>query len=314
MSGLRPAWFTLGYLVFAFVGGALLAPWAWWAVHGDVPALSFFDFLERHDDFHRYVNRCVLGLAILALWPTLKLAGSASSYDMGLAKSGLEKRNLIAGFSIGIGSLAALAVLGIAISPMRLNLDYSAAEWGRHLLNAGIAMVLVSILEEILFRGVLFGNLRRAIPWQAAALMASLIFASVHFLGARPENPDPMHWHTGITFLGSMFHLGPWWLPKFLSLFLAGVVLCCLYQRTNNLYCSIAVHAGWILGGKTLVMVTDYNAVKGAFSPLDIVLWGKTNILEGRMTAGLLLCIAFYLFYYLENQQEQAEPDLADAT
>ena len=40
---MRPLLNTLGYLALAFPGGALLAPLAWVAVHGDMAPLSFLD-------------------------------------------------------------------------------------------------------------------------------------------------------------------------------------------------------------------------------------------------------------------------------
>lgn len=302
VAGMRVIWFTAGFFILCFIGGALIAPWAWWAVRGseDITGLDILSFLYEHDDFHRYVSRCILGAALLGLWPLMKLTRRGDWYDLGFAANGIEKYNLLRGFALGIGSILIVALLSVFFSTMTWK-THSASVWAKHLLNAGIAMLVVSILEELLFRGVLFGNLRRAMPWQGAAILASLVFATVHFLGAKPSNPEVIHWHSGVTIFGHMFSFDGYWLSKYLNIFLAGVILCSLYQRTNNLYCSIACHAAWIFGGKTLMFIADYRTV---IDHMNKLFWGDKNFIEGSVIAVLLLGLAYYYFYYLDSKQK----------
>jgi membrane protease YdiL (CAAX protease family) len=48
-------------------------------------------------------------------------------------------------------------------------------------------------------------------------------------------------------------------LPGLIGLFLIGVVLSYALVRTGNLYLSIGIHAGWIIGLKTIRVFGDYN-------------------------------------------------------
>src|SRR5208283_2434134 len=119
---------------------------------------------------------------------------------------------------------------------------------------SAIAMAaIVATIEEILFRGGIFGGLRRILHWQLALIASSLIFALVHFL-QRAEFTGPVAWNSGLILLPRM--LGGFadlhtLVPDFFNLTLAGFLLGLAYQRTGNLYFSIGLHAGWIFWLKT---------------------------------------------------------------
>jgi hypothetical protein len=106
----------------------------------------------------------------------------------------------------------------------------------------------VATLEEILFRGGIFGGLRRMFIWPLALMASSMVYALVHFL-QRTEWTGAVAWNSGLILLPRM--LGGFadfyaLVPGFFSLTLAGILLGLAYQRTGNLYFSIGLHAGWI--------------------------------------------------------------------
>jgi membrane protease YdiL (CAAX protease family) len=115
-----------------------------------------------------------------------------------------------------------------------------------------LGALLVSLIEETLFRGALFGVLRRAMHWFPALALVSAIFATLHFIDwkANALRGAPVEWHTGFRLIGHMLHLsdprmglGGW--PTF---FVAGLVLGDCVLRTGSLHLAIGVHAGWVLG------------------------------------------------------------------
>jgi len=283
-SFMSAAW-ALGFIPAAFLGGALLAPLLWNLVHGSPAPLAF---LDSHDDFHRFINRAVYLLALLGLYPLLKANGLLAWASVGLPRPSGKWRNLGLGLALGLGSLVILGGLGPLVLPMSFSIGED-AQWFRHFKNALLTMVAVALLEELLFRGVLFGSLRRCLEWRLAAVLGSLLFAAAHFLDAKPSNPDTITWISGLITLPKMtrpiLEDSPAFI-RFINLFLAGLILCCLYQRTENLYCSIGLHAGWILGGKTLVKVATLS------DDHQTLLWSNKDFLEGLLLTFLLLPVA----------------------
>jgi len=282
---LKPAVWALGFIPAAFLGGAMLAPLLWQLVHGSPAPLAF---LDSHDDFHRFINRAVYVLALLGLYPLLKANGLLAWASIGLPRPFGHWAKLGQGLALGLGSIVLLGSLAGAFLPVSFTLSAD-AEWGRHLKNALLAMAAVSFLEELLFRGVLFGSLRRCLDWRLAAALGSLLFAAAHFLDAKPANPETITWLSGLTTLPKMarpiLEDAPT-LIRFINLFLAGLILCALYQQTGNLYCSIGIHAGWILGGKTLVKLISINEERST------VWWSHSDFLEGLLLTLLLLFFA----------------------
>ncbi|MBR90832.1 MAG: hypothetical protein CMO66_06135 [Verrucomicrobiales bacterium] len=298
---MRPLWHTLGYLLMVFPGGALLAPFAWMAVHGNPAPLSF---LNEHDDFHRFITRMVMILALGGLWPLLRMNKMASIKQVGLSFTRNDQSRLLTGFATGIGCILLVSIIAHLATPNISNFGHSSSDWIRHFKNASLAMLLVPLIEEILFRGVLFGGLRLSLNWQWAAVLSSIIFASVHFLNSRPENPDPVHVASGLILLPSMMHGpagDPHWVPRFLNLFIAGLILCGLYRKTGNLYASMAIHAGWILGGKTFGFITSQDK----FTLLHNTLWGPKELIQGWAVTPILMGMFAWIWFM---QQDVAQP------
>lgn len=280
----RPLLAVLLFLAAAFAGGSLLTPWAWLAVHGEP---SLLPFLQIHDDFWRYLHRCVVGLAVLGLWPLARATGLASWSAVGMKRQPSWGRRLLLGWAAGVGSFAFLGALATALLPLRWA-ELGSVDWGKHLLESAVAMVLVPLIEELIHRGVLFGALRRALGWWLAAAGSSVLFSLSHFLDARPPNPEAVGWLSGLRLLPEM--TSPIWGDaagsiRFVTLLSAGLVLCALVKRTRDLYAAMGVHAGWILGGKTLTVVI----VSGGPAT---VWWNARNFLESGAVAVMLSTMA----------------------
>ena len=205
---------------------------------------------------------------------------------------------------MGLGSFALLAIIGVSASPLEWSFGHPLTEWMRHFKNAGLAMILVSLIEEFLFRGVLFGAMRGSLNWRWAAVFTSIIFAAVHFLNAKPSNPEIMSPLVGLITLPNMIHGpagDPQWAARFVNLFVAGLILAGIYQNTGNLYVSMAVHGGWILGGKTAGMVTIRPNEQ---TSLEAALWGEKEFLEGWAMTPILFAIIVWVFLYQRREHD----------
>jgi membrane protease YdiL (CAAX protease family) len=126
-------------------------------------------------------------------------------------------------------------------------------QWGKAAKAVLPGAIIVAIIEEILFRGVLLGIFMRAMRPGLAIATLSLLFAFVHFLSPPPgaSVADPDAANAGFVLLGQIFsrYADPVsLLSRFMVLAAVGVVLANARYRTASLWLPIGLHAGWVLG------------------------------------------------------------------
>src|SRR5688572_21341010 len=101
---MRPVRALTIYLAAVFVGGALLAPWFYWAANG-TGVLDPANF----PPFHRFVNRSMLVVAIAGLWPLAYYCRLDSWRSVGLKREPGWLRDVGKGFLLGFVTLGAVA-------------------------------------------------------------------------------------------------------------------------------------------------------------------------------------------------------------
>lgn len=278
------------YLLAVFGGAALLAPWAWHglqALAGPWPALAGL----AGQPFHRYVNRCLLVLALAGLWPLVRALRLRSWTEVGAVPTAAAARDARAGLAWGALSLAVVAALALAGGGRHLDPDLSAGRLAARLASAAASAGVVAILEELLFRGVVFTALRRAGSFLSAALLSSLVYAMVHFF-ARPPRPGTVGPWSGFETLAAMLH---GWVefrqlvPGLLNLAVAGACLALARERTGRLGFSIGLHAGWIFWLKTWLALT--RETPGA----NPWFWGTGRLVDGWLAFPVLLATLVFL-------------------
>jgi hypothetical protein len=287
---MRPLLSLVIYLVVVFVGGALLAPWLYWpAQHAaqDFPKIAAAPF-------HRFVDRSFLILALAGLWPLLRALGAKSAGDLGITPPYGQSRKFSGGLTLGFFSLAVVAGITIAFGGRAFAQNLTAHKIVGTIFSAAATAAIVATIEEILFRGGIFGGLRRVIYWPFALAVSSAIYALVHFF--RPaEFAGTISWNSGLVLLPQMtagftnFHA---LVPGFFNLVLVGILLGLAYQRTGNLYFSIGLHAGWIFWLKT------YGAFTADAPGAAIWFWGTGKMVDGWL-AFFVLAAALFIFKFL---------------
>jgi hypothetical protein len=283
---MRPIRSLLIYLAAIALGGALLAPClAWlaqWAA-SQSPALSHL----AGSPFHRFLARALLGVALIGLVPLLRNCGMLQWRALGLRNQRRPAPDILAGFLLGFASLAGVVVIALLAGGRLLGHPQSAAHLARGLFNAAVTAAIVAVIEEILFRGALFGILRKAMPWPAALIISSAIYSAAHFI-PNYDLAGPIHWYSGLALLREMFQGDPPLLPTFFTLFVAGACLALAYQRTGALYFSMGLHAGWIFWLFACKLLTQPAPVS---NPL---LWGTDKLIDG-FAALILLALVFLI-------------------
>jgi membrane protease YdiL (CAAX protease family) len=128
-----------------------------------------------------------------------------------------------------------------------------AINWAKSLKKIIPGAVVVALVEEILFRGVLLGIFLRAMRVGPAIFSLSFLFAFVHFLEPPPfvRVPDPEASSAGFYLLGQIFSrfANPLELVSgFVVLMAVGVVLAYARVRTASLWLPVGLHFGWVVG------------------------------------------------------------------
>jgi membrane protease YdiL (CAAX protease family) len=287
---MRPLWALVIYMVVVFFGGVLLAPWLYWLAQHfahSVPKLA-------GAPFHRFVDRSFLILALAGVWPLLRALGARSLRETGLVPPYGQSKKLFGGLLLGFISLAVVAGIVLFAGGRTLTGGVSAGKIIDTILGAAGTAAVVATLEEILFRGGVFGGLRRVFCWPLALGLSSLIYALVHFLH-RAELTGTVAWYSGFELLPSMFSgFVDYYalIPGFFSLTLAGVLLGLAYQRTGNLYFSIGLHAGWIFWLKI------FGTFTADVSKAACWFWGTGKMIDGWL-AFIVLALTLAISNFL---------------
>ncbi len=166
-----------------------------------------------------------------------------------------------------------------------------------------LTAIVAGFLEELLFRGALFGALRRAHRWTTALIVSSAVYALVHFF-QRPSSPANITWSSGLEMLPRMcqgFVDFQMLVPGFFALLLAGIILGVAYERTGNLYLSIGLHAGWVFWLKFYGILTVESSVGGSW------FWGSSKLIDGWLALGILLPMLVLIWSFPQAPAPHAE-------
>jgi hypothetical protein len=297
---MRPGRVLSVYVAVVFLGGALLAPWLYWLVQA--LADTFPSLAEK--PFHRYVNRAMLVLALAGMVPLLRGFGATSFRAFGLVRPTGQGRRLLGGFVLGLASLALIAVTALVLEARQVAPDLTAGRVASRVAGGALTAVSVSLIEEVLFRGAIFGAFRQVTHWVTALLLSSAIYAILHFLESARQVGE-VQWYSGLVLLPKMlrgFTDVERVIPGFFNLTLAGAMLALAYQRTGTLYFSIGLHAGWIFWLRVYGTLTD------AKPGTSVWFWGTDRMTDGWL-ALLVLGLALGLLHrWLPERAQAAKP------
>lgn len=300
----RPLRAVLLMLVGPLAIGCLLAPWVYTALQTlAVPGLPGLG----DERFERTATRVVQIVALLLVWPCMKWSGTADQLRPALRWTRERFRSFLLWAGIGILSMGALYACGGLshfhfIDPKRHGLfDFVLMP-----LYFTVGALLIGTLEELFFRGFLFGSLRARLPALAAAVLSSAVFSALHFM--KPRLPEPLPditWWSGYALLPhlfSIFRADQDW-PFALTLFFMGLALCGLYRRHRHL-CGVAgLHAGWVWVLQTADHVLDRSKLASSawYGPGDLISRGYLAVLVAAL---------FAVLAWRTPREDQPEPGL----
>ena len=236
--------------------------------------------------FDRILTRSVLLVLLILLIPLWRMVPKETS---GLIFPDFSIRQFSQSFLVGLVTLAipVFMILILEIRLIALELEISFLTILGILLVGIFLACLIGLFEEILFRGFLYGSLKKRIGGVMAALVSSTLYSSVHFLKPTGELELPINWFAGFVYLeqsiGNMMYLQQDWDAR-LSLMILGCFFCLIRERFN-LFCCIGLHAAFVVGiaitrqlttvnldSQFLSLISSYNEVIGQLVSLWLLL------------------------------------------
>ncbi len=266
----------LAYFATTILVGALLAPVLFWtaqllAAHGS------FSFLANVD-FETFFHRALLIAALLLLWPLLRSIRLCNLDDLALKRNGHWSRDLVAGFLFAAAPLLCCGALLITLHIFSLRL---AVNWFALAKITG-ASIVVPLIEEAFFRGLVLGILLRSGRTNMSIFITSALFSIVHFLKAPLRTSAIVSWTSGFNSIAhsfSQFSNPVMVAAGFTTLFLIGWILADARVATRSLWLPIGLHAGWIFSSGA------FNRI--AHRQILALPWLGKNLLVGIVPLGV---------------------------
>ncbi|MDR2812417.1 MAG: CPBP family intramembrane metalloprotease [Puniceicoccales bacterium] len=176
-------------------------------------------------------------------------------------------RNFRLFFILGMGLIA--GIWGIKM----LFLDFTLrAPSFFFLLKTLIRVLLIALLEEWLFRGLIFNLLLRRMRPAVAFVVSAFIFAHLHFRPTLSVASGLATFYDGFYCLYEVIFrslVGISWF-KFLILFSLGYLLATVYFYTRKLGAAVGIHAGIIFSLAIFKTCVSFSAVHSFFGSDDL--------------------------------------------
>jgi CAAX protease family protein len=278
------------YLVATVLVGALIAPPMFWAGHA--LGARFGIRVLAQSDFGRYFDRAMLVATLALLWPAAAWLRVRGFSEFGLKPDARWWRHLAFGFAAAMLVMVAMSVFLVQAGIYRMRDELPFAR----LALVALSAVVVSVLEEMLFRGAILGLVRRTLaPYPAIALVSAL-YSIVHFIQPPQETvpADAVGFLSGFALLPEVF-----WqftqpvlvLSGFTTLFVLGWILGYATIKTRALWLSIGVHASCILG--------KYGFAKLGKRTMDAMPWFGKDLQTGIGPLIVLSCLGAIVWAWL---------------
>ena len=231
--------------------------------------LSYFivHFLSDTVPLRQLISRITQGLLVLSIFPLLSYL-KINKQDFGYAPLSLFFKQLGLGFGMGFIVLIPVFLVLYFLNIIVIN---KAQPWGwgimstTLIINLGLAL-LIALVEESLFRGLLWSSLSKKLPAIMAVMLSAIYFAGLHFLTTKTNLP------TSTLTIWSGFGLWPEAFSNVISsknasgliaLLMVGIFLALLRtQYSVSLGVCIGCHCCWVWQIKTCkkFFYTDFSS------------------------------------------------------
>jgi membrane protease YdiL (CAAX protease family) len=248
--------------------------------------------------FQKIISKSTQLLLILSIFPAMKIM-DIDKEQLGFAARPVFFKQLLQGFGLG---LLTLLPIFIVLYVLKINVFDTTKLWTVGLVLAKLAYTLllaliISLIEEPLFRGILITGLSRKLPVALAIVVSAIYYSALHFLDNNIVIPvQDIHFFTGFNLLEGAFAnvLNPMMFSSFLSLMMVGIFLGIVRtQAKTSLGLCIGCHACWVWQIKMSKSLFDTNLWSEY-----IYLVGSYDAIVGPLVTGWLLLEIIKYFIY----------------
>jgi len=230
--------------------------------------------------FQNIISRSTQFLLILSIFPTMKLL-NIDKEQLGFAARPIFFKQLGQGLVLGLFTLLPIFVV---LYVAKINVFDSTIQWTvglvvTKLVYSLLLALIISLIEEPLFRGILITGLSKKIPIVLAIIVSAVYYAALHFLSNNNVviSAQDVHLFSGFALLGGAFAnvFNPIMFSSFLSLMTVGIFLGIVRtQIKTSLGLCIGCHACWVWQikmSKSLFdtnMLSDYLYLVGSYDKI----------------------------------------------
>lgn len=258
-------------------------------------------------DPNRVMGRLAQVFILFSLWPFLKYVGlnDWSALGYGIARPAFL-RAIARGWLAGV---AILLVLALALVALQVRVpdavgEHWLADLFKKALQALVGGLIIGLLEETFFRGALYAAIRRRSGIASAVFWTAFLYSLLHFMKPHPLPAGTIFdlagaWQMFVHIFTGVFQ----WkhVDSMAALFMVGVFLGLVRERTGHIGWCVGLHAGWVLVIQVTRHLTDGNEV----SPYDY-LAGSYDGMIGWLAAGWVGLLAFGYWRFTGKPGESA--------
>lgn len=270
--------------------------------------IGYFIMLGIGDElpFRKIISKTTQLFLVLSIFPAMVWM-KLNKEDLGFAAKKLFFRQLLQGFALGLLTLLPVFVLQYMLG---INVIDAAKHWTISLvaekITVGLALaLLISLIEEPIFRGILLTGLAKKMRVTAAVLISSSYYAALHFVNSHSEIPyEQLTVFSGFPLMLEAFAnlLNPAIRSAFFALLMVGIFLSLLrtHGKAGLGFC-IGCHTSWVWQiklSKSLFNTNFKSDYLFLVSPYDGVI--------GPLVTGWLMIAMMIYFAYLYREKLRA--------
>ncbi len=292
----------LGLLYFGSLFVAVFLSLAAWKIthFADPEGSSYLASKPYTKFFDRSRWLCVLLILPFLFWKCRITSFQSAGFSRPFLKTATTW------FTYGFGMIAIIYASSAAFGAIQLKSDVSAGGFVSNLGNAMLAGILVGLLEEIVFRGLVFRMFYTVLRPLPAILLSSLFFAILHFKASAEvftnTSPQEIGLYEGFYTAWAMMAalVTEFDFTYLTSIFLVGILLHQVFLLTSNLWANAALHSGWVFTIKAVGGGFETSSSANAFT-------GTTRVADGYLVILVLIVFCAIFAWKLRSKTSTRE-------